>query len=397
MSRQIGHRPSHANLLRDVSTSAVPLSRSRLDAIVVPAARPSSALQNIIDLSVTLSVPLVILCSRQTNVAQVAERVDKTLGACALVVEVPIGYELPGRRHLTSSAAFQEASAGRSSDLSLKRNLGLLLGRLLGWNKLLFVDDDISQLRPVDVRRLTSLLDRHPIASMATREFPDNSVVCHARRLAGFEQDIFVGGAVLGVQLKHPELSFFPDIYNEDWFFFARRAAERSLPKAGEVRQLEYLPYDDRERAAREEFGDLLAEGLYALFESTRAWGFDDQMALAAKPSYWSAFRDVRLAMIHETLDKLARERFDPEVASAEEALRRAEKQASGIGADLCVGYLEAWLEDTHGWQEALKDLRPVGNERNALSDLSLTNWISCGYGERLSESLPLRQLAQRS
>ncbi|MFF1817327.1 hypothetical protein ACFVWG_08530 [Kribbella sp. NPDC058245] len=373
------------------------MSRSRLDAIVVPAARPSSALQNIIDLSATLSVPLVVLCSRQANVAQVAERVDKTHGARALVVEVPIGYELPGPSQLTSSAAFQEASAGRCSDLSLKRNLGLLLGKLRGWNKLLFVDDDISQLRPADVGRLTSLLDRHPIASMTTRKFPDNSVVCHARRLAGFDQDIFVGGAVLGVDLKHPELSFFPDIYNEDWFFFARRAADGNLPKAGEVRQADYLPYADPERAAREEFGDLLAEGLYALFESTTGWGFDEQMALAAKSSYWSAFRDVRLEMIQETLDKLALERFDPEVASAEESLRRAAKQASGITADSCVAYLTAWLQDTRGWQQGLKRLSPVANDRNALSELRLTNWISCGYGERLNDSLPLRQLAQRS
>src|SRR4051812_35114949 len=108
-----------------MSTSAVPISRSRLDAIVVPASRPSSGLQNIIDLSATLSVPLVVLCSQQTNVTQVAERVDRTLGARALVVEIPVGYELPGLPQMTSSPAFQEASAGRSSDLSAKRNLGL--------------------------------------------------------------------------------------------------------------------------------------------------------------------------------------------------------------------------------------------------------------------------------
>ncbi|MFK4083998.1 hypothetical protein ACI2LF_07815 [Kribbella sp. NPDC020789] len=384
-----------------MSTAAVSQSRSRLDAIVVPAARPSSALQNTINLSATMSVPLVVLCSRQTSVEQVADRVDKTLGARALVVEVPIGYEIPGRSLLTSAPEFQEASAGRSSDLSVKRNLGLLLGRLRGWNKLLFVDDDISQLRPADIGRLSSLLDRHPVASMTTREYPDNSVVCHARRLAGFDQDIFVGGAVLGVHLRHPELSFFPDIYNEDWFFFARRAADRNLPKAGEVRQLEYHPFADRERAAREEFGDLLAEGLYALFESTAGWGFDDQMALAAKQSYWTAFRSVRLATIQETLDKLGLERFDPEVADAEEALRRAAKQAEGIDADLCVRYLEAWRQDAHSWQQGLPGPKSMASERQALSELNLTNWISCGYGasarERLNNSVRLRQLAKRS
>jgi hypothetical protein len=35
-------------------------------------------------------------------------------------------------------------SAGRRSDLELKRNLGLLLARLHSWGKILFLDDDIG-------------------------------------------------------------------------------------------------------------------------------------------------------------------------------------------------------------------------------------------------------------
>ena len=146
MSRQIRHGQSHALLLNDVSTVHALPARNRLDAIVVPAARPSSSLRDAISLSAMLSVPMVVLCSRQAPVAQVAQRVEKTFGARALVVDVPEGYQLPDDPHLTSGSEFQEACAGRSSDLSLKRNLGLLLGRLRGWN--LFVDDDIRQFRP---------------------------------------------------------------------------------------------------------------------------------------------------------------------------------------------------------------------------------------------------------
>jgi len=117
MSRQLTHGPSHESLLRDVSAAATPAARSRLDAIVVPAARPASALQDVITLSATLSVPLVILCSRQAQVGQVVRRVERTFGARALVVDVPENYKLPYDAPLTSGLDFKMASAGRSSKL----------------------------------------------------------------------------------------------------------------------------------------------------------------------------------------------------------------------------------------------------------------------------------------
>ena len=90
-------------------------------------------------------------------------------------------------------------------------------------------------------------------------------MVCHARRDARLPQDVFLTGAVLGVHCNNLPLSFFPDIYNEDWFFFAREAASRDLRQVGQATQIEYNPYASPDRARQEEFGDLLAEGLYAL------------------------------------------------------------------------------------------------------------------------------------
>jgi len=388
MSRQIKHGQSHASLLRDVSAVGVPAARSRLDAIVVPAARPASALRDVITLSATLSVPLVILCSRQAQLGQVAHRVEKTFGAQALVVEVDDDYRLPYDAPLTSGLEFKRASADRSSDLSAKRNIGLLLGRMRGWNKILFVDDDISQFNAWDVERLTGYLDRHPVASMVSRYFPDNSVVCHARRLAGFKQDVFVSGAALGVNLKHPGLSFFADIYNEDWFFFARHAAARSLPKIGEVRQAKYPPFADPGRADREEFGDLLAEGLYALFESTPHWSFKEQLAAATRPSHWADFIDVRLATIEETVSALSRAQLSASPAhylkmlDAHDSLRVAEKRASSITAELCVDFIVKWQEDEARWQQILRRYPTVLSERDALAELGLSSWTSCGYGK---------------
>jgi hypothetical protein len=386
MSLQIRHAQSHVSLLRDVPTSVVPSSRSHLDAIVVPTARPAAVLQDVIDLSALISVPLVILCSRQAQVEQVAKRVEDTFGARALIIEVREGYELPGHPPGTSSGAILKASAGRASDVSVKRNLGLRLARMRGWKKILFLDDDIRQVRPQHVAQLASTLGHRPVASMASRVFPDNSVVCHARRLAGLDQDVFVSGAVLGVNLQHPALSFFPDIYNEDWFFFARHAAARVLPKIGEVRQTEYRPFSDPARAEQEEFGDLLAEGLYALFETTPGWAFKDQRAAASRASHWRRFTESRLGMIDQIKRSLLRVQDSASleyttILQAQESLRHAEEQLQGISADLCVQFIEKWQEDEIRWQEILRSDRAILSERDALAELDLTGWISCGYG----------------
>ena len=63
----------------------------------------------------------------------------------------------------------QKANADRKSDLSAKRNIGLLLARLHGWNKIVFVDDDITLSRTDNIARLAGQLDRHQVAGMIVR------------------------------------------------------------------------------------------------------------------------------------------------------------------------------------------------------------------------------------
>ncbi|WBQ04819.1 hypothetical protein [Kribbella sp. CA-293567] len=385
MSRQLSHHQSHASLLRDVSAGSVPSTRSRLDAIVVPAAR--AVPQSAIDLSARLSVPLVILCSLQAKADNIADRVNKTFGAQALVVQVDDSHQLlSSASQLTSHQRFKELSAGRSSDLSVKRNLGLRLARLRGWRKILFVDDDISQIRTPQVDRLVGYLDSHPVVSMASREFPDNSVVCHARREAGFSQDVFVSGAVLGVNTQHPDFPYFPDVYNEDWFFFSRYAAQRSLAKIGEVRQDEYKPFADPLRAAREEFGDLLAEGLYALFESTQGLSFSEQLA-AAGHSHWQRFSEARHEMITQTAEELEKLQATADATKyrrglqALESLRYAEKYLQQITPADCVEFIQRWRADEHDWQYLMARSATGLSERDAFDELGLAQPIRCGYG----------------
>ena len=388
----VQQRASHAHLLKEMPQSVAPSLRSRrghLDAIIVPASRPASFLQPAIALSAFMGVFLVVLCSMQTRVEQVAGRVARTPGARALIVPIFERWKHPEFPTRTSAEEFHRASANRQSDLSDKRNVGLLLARLHGWNKIAFIDDDVTQTG--NIARLAGQLENHQVAGMVVPEDYDNSVVCHARRLAGLHQGVFVTGAVLGVNCGDLPLSFFPDIYNEDWFFFAKEAAARNLPRVGRARQVEYDHFASPDRARREEFGDLLAEGLYALIgEEDPSVPFDHQLR-AATAAYWARFIEARRDVLSETVTQL--DRFldrDPnnaEVASALNSLAAATSQLDTITADLCVNFMHAWRDDLDDWQRFSTGISNVGSTFEAMDFLQLKTWTLARFGAAVVES----------
>jgi hypothetical protein len=387
------HLPSHARLLRAPRIPAE-IGRQRYgrpDAIIVPATRPASALTGIIELAAALHTTIVVLCSRQAKLAQVAERISRVIGARGIVVQIDEGYTIPELTFETSSSAFTTASAGRSSDLSVKRNVGLLLARLNGWRKIAFVDDDIT-VSVQDLAKLGYQLDYHQIAGMACRDYPDNSVFCHARRLAKMPQDVFVTGAVLGVNCSDLPIPFFSDIYNEDWFFFAEAAAHRRLTKVGEARQAEYDPFATPARASHEEFGDVLAEGLYTLIESLHPTvdlkhraGFFAAVAATATEKYWSTYINVRRVDLVETWSKL--EDFTNSgncgddafaaLKSLDAAERRYIDEKYPITPRHCVAFLDAFQRDIALWNKLYQDTNSVRNTEEAMKRLHITTSMS--------------------
>jgi hypothetical protein len=395
---KVQQQASHVHLCEDLSQSPVPPLRSRrgrLNAFIVPASRPAPCVQPAIELAASQGVLLVVLCSKQTRIEHVAELVSKSPGARSLVVQVPEVWTHPEIPARTSNPAFKTAQANRESDLSTKRNLGLLLARLHGWNKIAFLDDDIEVVGKRNVARLAGQLEKHQVAGMLVRRFPDNSVVCHARRLGGLAQDVFVSGAVLGVRCKNLPLSFFPDIYNEDWFFFAEEAAARKLPRVGQAVQAAYDPFANPERARREEFGDLLAEGLYALISRQGPSLTFDERLLRATRTYWSYFMEARRVAIAEAEAALYalidRDADDGCAHSAVNSLAAAENQLGTITPDLCVNFLDAWRADLDDWQRFSTSINNVGSTREAMDFLELNTWTraECGVAILESQSAP--------
>lgn len=137
-------RPSHSSLIEN--TCSTPDPSDRIDAIIVPASRPPSALSGAAHLAVRLHVLLVTLCSKRARATDVAAFLDPWADLRTLIAEVPPGYQHGFLPDSTAAIRFGEASGGRISDLATKRNLGLLIARLMGWGKILFLflDDDIG-------------------------------------------------------------------------------------------------------------------------------------------------------------------------------------------------------------------------------------------------------------
>ena len=272
---------------------------------------------------------LVILCSRQAYVDDVKQRLESWCFNRAIAFDLPADYSHRWLEFATSRPdeirSLPEACAARNTDLSTKRNLGLILARMLGWNRVFFMDDDITNVSFTDLRHAVAMLgQQYHSVGMRVKDFPDNSVVCHAHRETGEEQDVFVSGSVLAIDCTAP-IGFFPDVYNEDWLFFYNDTVERKLAWSGTyATQLRYDPFDDPQRAAGQEFGDVLAEGLYALLHRRRN-------AAHATRDYWAGFLEARREFLEAITGRAAsagaemRQKLIDSVAAAQKCLAQIE------------------------------------------------------------------------
>lgn len=336
-------RCSHRELL-----SPVPLGSAAPDAIVVSATRQVAGLRETVDVAAKLGSLLVVLCSRSATAADFGELAARIPNLRWLAIDLPAGYRHPLFDFATSR--IEEAKAARLGDLSMKRNLGLVLAKLLGWRRLMFLDDDITGLTPSQLRRAAAALGPLDMVGLEVRDFPDNSVVCHANRLAGARQETFVSGSALLADSASAG-SFFPDIYNEDWLFLFPSVQRRRVGRTGSVRQLPYAPFARPSRAAGEEFGDVFAEGLMELAHSSLP------QETAGTPEFWERFLDGRRRLIAEAADGIAC--GDPTITALEAAiaLEAAEARRATIGSRALSGYLHTWHEDLTVWRSRLGDL----------------------------------------
>ncbi|MEV4054696.1 hypothetical protein AB0J55_26165 [Amycolatopsis sp. NPDC049688] len=363
-----------------------------MDAIIVPTARPSAYLRQAIAAAKERDVFLLFLCSKRSTVPG-AVLEAKNAGVRALAIDVDLLN--PGLvPDFATDRLLRFTRFRRQTDTSFKRNLALLIAVLAGWKRILFLDDDIELPDPADLGVAAGLLDRYPVVGLANAGMPDNSVVCHAIRDAGGPQDTFIGGGALAVG-EAAFSSFFPNIYNEDWFFLLDGMKLRPSAITGTAIQKPYDPYRDTRRARAEELGDNLAEGVFGLF--------DNRLGLAqADQAYWREFLADRRRIIRNTVELVKAAPIEAGqqtrmVASLRAAIGRSEL----ITPELCVRYLRAWQQDCVTWRQRVTDLRRDHHGgsgiEHAVEALGIPPLAQAAYDVTLSTGSKHRSGAPRS
>jgi len=368
LARSVHQLDTHRKLVSQTEQRGLDIEL-KLDAIIVPASRPAQYLAEAITLAQAMRCTLLILCSRRVEPVEVQQLLEERSCHDAIVVGLPDDYrhELLDFPALTSiKDDLPTPCFYRVRDLSTKRNLGLILARMLGWQRVFFLDDDIRRVNPADVRITVSMLGSYPAAGMRVGYYPDNSVVCHAHRETGGRQDVFVTGAALAVDCRQNH-GFFPDIYNEDWLFFYDAAAAGRLRSSGRaVTQVRYDPFADPQRAAWQEFGDVLAEGLYALLEF--GVGIGD-----AESECWGYFLDAR----RRFFDAISRRSGKAKPEIREPLLRSVEAArecSAEMSPELFEQYIRMWRQDLSDWEQRIEGIRRMPSPDAALQALGLAS-----------------------
>lgn len=251
-------------------------------------------------------------------------------------------------------------------DISRKRNLGLLIGRVCGWTRMFFLDDDIRKLNVPKLSSAAALLDYYPVVGLQVKKYPDASVVGHARRLGGRRQEPFVSGGSLLVDPQRLN-GYFAPVYHEDWLCAINHLKAGGVAIGGSVGQLPYQPFSTPERAMFEEFGDVLLSGLlwlvYARSRKDSADGLHritdaEYWCEATDPGFWTPILQQRATLLRGLTGRLSGMTLDN--ISPLPSLAVAKQRLGELGPGDFASFMERWLISLAEWQGRLPVLPQV-------------------------------------
>jgi hypothetical protein len=336
-----------------------------VDAIVVPTIRSAEHLRSAVQFAADTRCHLIAIYTGSPPAG--LSDVLKTLSPD----QVSVLTVRPGVRDrlLDLGASLPQTGVSPAAlDISRKRNLGLLVGRLCGWTRIFFLDDDIRKLSVAKLSSAAALLDDFPVVGLQVKKFPDASVVGHARRLTGRRQEPFVSGGSL---LVNPQIlnGYFAPVYHEDWLCLIDHLRNGEVAIGGSVAQLPYLPFTTPERAEFEEFGDVLLSGLLWLVHARSQKGADpagdsEYWREATNQRFWSEIIERRAALLQDLTERMsgmAPDTLPPSTLfAAAKSLAAARERLSELRPTSFVSFTEKWLASLTEWRDRLSVLSRV-------------------------------------
>lgn len=269
----------------------------------------------------------------------------------------------------------------------------MLIGRVCGWKRVLFLDDDIRRINVAKLSSAASLLDEYPVVGLQVVKYPDASVVGHARRLTGRRQEPFISGGSL---LVNPQLlqGFFPPVYHEDWLCIINHLQVGEVAIGGAVGQRPYKPFTTTQRAQFEEFGEILAAGLLWLAykrsqsstapsaaEPSRAPDQSEYWHEATEPGFWQEILKQRTALLDQIALRL--EPICQEDMSPMQSVNAARERCARLLPGEFVSFMKKWTDSLCVWQDRVPNLPKVDSVAKAVAELGLWHVVRMHEGDR--------------
>lgn len=226
-------------------------------------------------------------------------------------------------------------------DIPLKRNFALYISIKNNFKRILLLDDDIEKITPTHINAGACLLDNFDAAGCFVDDFPDTSVVGHLQLHHEIDLKCFLSGSFLFV-LPFEINCFFPSIYNEDWLFMAPLIAGRRLCSFGKIHQKPYDPFATSHIAKFQEFGEIVAEGLFAMIGK-------HSFNLRYDYSAWAEIIKNRKQELSDLLEKVGLEKY-------KEIISDSINQNEKIQPSECIEFMYSFDRDVTSWKTFLKE-----------------------------------------
>jgi hypothetical protein len=226
-------------------------------------------------------------------------------------------------------------------DLPTKRNLALISARKKGYRKVLFVDDDIRGLTPHALRTGSDLLEEYIISGCFVQDHLDTSILGHLERIAGDQVMGFLSGSFLFLRPFETQ-GFFPNIYNEDWLFMLPHIQQHSICSFGTINQLYNNPFKNPDEAMFQEFGEIIAEGLFALVQAGK-------YERRYEPRVWADTISERRAIFNLL-------KGHPKCRDQSAFIDSAMRANKCITSEDCISFIHGWEKDIQQWQSLIQE-----------------------------------------
>jgi hypothetical protein len=205
-------------------------------------------------------------------------------------------------------------------NLGIARNFALDHSTRLPYEKLLFIDDDITDIEAITIEEGFFTLTKNSFVSCNLNGVEDDSIVGHLAKQAGVLDNgpkMLSGGFLF---LAPGSLSHrFYNIYNEDWIMqLLEKEKERIILPHTVCHKVDQEVNWTFEQVIFQEPGELVVEGL---IENVKALSMDN--------TFWDIILNKRIKFI-------------------EEIIERSLKGENQCGYDICEGLLK-WLRQFNG------------------------------------------------